>query len=263
MLFRIEDCSLQSGDEMNTSRIATSEKRLRAVARSKDGGDSAVCAFDAETGAPVVDIELVDRTILKLNAICRQVTMDFAIAVGKVVVDTLHSGNLESWRTGGAKGISFRMLARHPDLPMSPAALCRSVAIYELSRRLEIAQWKRISTSHIRLVLPLAHSEQARLLALADAQSWSVSRLNQEVATIASPTDHAKGGRRREPPLRRTMTNLGRCIDELENLLRLPHEEISAQTARSVRDAIPRLREACRKIEDEVRDERSLSAARG
>ncbi len=233
---------------MDTSGTTAFEKRLHAVARTKGGGNL-VCTSDLDTGATVGDIELVDRTILKLNAIGRQVTMDFAIAVGKVVVDALHSGNLESWRTAGAKSISFRMLARHPDLPMSPAALCRSVAIYELSQRLEVARWKRISTSHIRLVLPLPHAEQARLLGLADAHAWPVSRLNEEVASIPSGASRSKGGRRRGPRLRRTMTTLGRCIDELEKLLSLPHEEISVETARSVRDAIPCLREVCRKID--------------
>ncbi len=233
---------------MDTSHTATSEKRFRAVARTRGGEDSGVCRLDPETGAAVVDVELVDRTIRKLNAICRQVTLDFAIAVGRVVVDTLHSGNLESWRTRGAKGVSFRMLARHPDLPMSPAALCRSVAIYELSHRLEVGQWKRISTSHIRLVLPLPHAEQARLLGQADTHSWSVSRLNEEIAAIPSAAIRSKGGRRREPRLRRTMISLARCLDELDNLLGLQHEEISAETARSVRDAIPCLREVCRKL---------------
>ena len=236
---------------MNTSQTAILEERFDAIDRAKQVEDSAVRALDSETDV-AFEAELVDRAIVHLNAICRKVTLDFAITVGRVVVDTLHSGNLESWRARGFKGASFRVLARHPDLPMSPAALCRSVAIYELSRRLEVAQWERISTSHIRLVLPLAHAEQARLLGLADAQSWSVSRLNQEIAAISSPAVHPKGGRRRGPPLRRTMTNLGRCIDELESLLSLPHEKISAETARSVRDVIPRLREACRKIEDGV-----------
>jgi hypothetical protein len=234
---------------MNTSRTATLAKRLHAVAETKGDREPAVRTLDSETALSVVDAESVDRAILRLNAICRLVTMDFALAVGKVVVDTLHSGNLQSWLARGAKSISFRMLARHPDLPMSPAALCRSVAIYELSHRLEIARWKRISTSHIRLVLPLAHAEQARLLGLADAHSWSVSRLNEEIAAIPSAAIRSKGGRRRGPRLRRTMTTLGRCIDELENLLSLQHAEISAETARHVRDAIPGLREVCRRIE--------------
>jgi hypothetical protein len=141
------------------------------------------------------------------------------------------------------------MLARHPDLPMSPAALCRSVAIYELSHRLEVARWKRISTSHIRLVLPLPHAEQARLLGLAEGHSWSVSRLNEEIATNPSAAVRSKGGRRREPRLRKTMTSLARCIDELEKLLSLQDDEISVETARSVRDAIPCLRDVCRKID--------------
>lgn len=217
------------------------------IARAKGAGGAVASAVHARVDT-AVDTHVIDRAILRLNALCRQATMDFAIAVGKVVVDTLHSGSLESWRAAGSKGPSFRALARHPDLPMSPAALCRSVAIFELSHRLEIARWTRISTSHIRLVLPLGHAEQARLLDLADSHSWSVRRLNEEVAKLPAHEVSSKGGRTRESRLRRTMKVLERCIDDLEGLCTPPQREISAETAASLREAIPRLRELYRKI---------------
>ena len=75
---------------MNTSCTATLAKRLHAVAETKGDREPAVRTLDSETALSVVDAESVDRAILRLNAICRLVTMDFALAVGKVVVDSLH-----------------------------------------------------------------------------------------------------------------------------------------------------------------------------
>jgi hypothetical protein len=234
---------------MDREYSATLEKPDHAPALAKSVGEPAVPSLRRQTKA-ALDSELIDRTILRLNALCRRTTMDFALAVGGVVVDTLHSGNLELWRATGFKGVSFRALARHPDLPMSPAALCRSVAIYELSHRLEIRRWKRISTSHVRLVLPLEHAEQARLLELADAQSWSVSRLNEEVAQLPhNGPPSKKGGRTRGSRLRRTLKILARCISDLETLSTLEQEEISLETAQTLQDAIPRLRDFWRKLE--------------
>jgi hypothetical protein len=232
---------------MNTRRTQTLDNAVQASACAKGACGPAMLSLRREKDAEL-DREVIDRAILRLNVLCRQRTMDFAIAVGKVVVDTLHSGSLESWRSAGVKDASFRALARHPDLPMSPAALCRSVGIYELSHRCQIRRWKRISTSHVRVVLPLAPPEQARLLELADAHSWSVRRLNDEVAQLPSDGLPSKGGRARGSRLQRTLKILARCIDDLESLSAL-QGEISAETAQFLREAIPRLRDVCGTID--------------
>jgi hypothetical protein len=232
---------------MDRQCSATFEKPDHAPARAQAIGGPAVPTLSRKTDA-ALERELIDRAILRLNALCRRATMDFALAVGKVVVDTLHLGSLESWRAAGVKGVSFRALARHPDLPMSPPALCRSVAIYELSHRLEIRQWKRISISHVRLVLPLEHAEQARLLQLADSQSWSVSRLDEEVAQLPRKALSPKGGRARGSRLRRTLNILARCINDLETLSTL-QVEISTEARQSLCEAIPELRDICRKLD--------------
>lgn len=195
---------------------------------------------------------MIDRAVAQLNRICKQATFDFAMAVGRTVIDIFHSGNLETWRARGHKDASFRSLAKHVDLPMSPAALYRSVAIYELSQRLEIARWTHLSTSHIRLVLPLPSEEQARLLKLANANAWSVDRLDKEIATAPSMRLRRRGGPRRHSPIEKTLKALGAYIDEFGNFSEVQDGEISPETALTARKLIARLREACKGLEDRL-----------
>src|SRR3974377_309327 len=77
----------------------------------------------------------VERVVRQLNALCKTATFDFAMSVGKLIIDNFYSGDLGAWRNRGAKNFSFRRLAKHPDLPMSASALYWSTAIYEVSRR--------------------------------------------------------------------------------------------------------------------------------
>ena len=58
------------------------------------------------------------------------------------------------------------------------------LATYEVCERIGVRSWKHISTSHIRLVLPLAHEMQVKLLRSAEAQRWPVKHLEQEVETL-------------------------------------------------------------------------------
>jgi hypothetical protein len=231
----------------------TSEKRLRSVVQRQPADCVGPGPSRLSGQATIaVDTAVIERAVAQLNAICKQATFDFAMAVGRLVIDTFHSGDLQAWRTRGAKDVSFRMLAKHPNLPMSPAALYRSVAIYELAQRVDVTRLRRISTSHMRLVLPLPREDQERILLLADAQAWSVGRLDKEVAAIPFGHVSSKGGRKRSSKLRKTMKVIERCLDEADNLIGAQDEEISPETARGAKDLTSRLREACRRLDDRL-----------
>src|SRR6185437_7260192 len=123
---------------------------------------------------------------LKLNRLCRRSTLDFALSVGRLIVAELYVGDLEHLRSRNPrKDSSLRKLAKHPDLPMSPAGLCRSVAMFELHERLGGASWKHVSTSHMRLVLPLAPADQEHLIRMAEKNRWTTRRLADDVASLA------------------------------------------------------------------------------
>jgi hypothetical protein len=134
--------------------------------------------------APVVPHADLEQVVAQLNAIGKAATLRFALDVGAIVVNNFYDGDLDRWRKRDkGKDTSLRRLARHPNLPMSPPALYRCVAIYELCERIDITSWKHISTGHIRLVLPLPPERQLHLLSAAEADRWSVRQLDAKVET--------------------------------------------------------------------------------
>jgi CheY-like chemotaxis protein len=193
-------------------------------------------------------LSLVDRVVLRLNAIGKRVTFDLALSVGKVIVDSFYGGDLGVWRHRGTKEVSFRKLAKHPELSMSPSVLYRSVAIYELACRLGISPRGRLSTTHLRLALPLAEDDQERLLRSAELGTWSVSRLREEIESTLSPSA-IRGGRKRQAPFRRTLRALDRYLTESAGRAVVVSEEISPESVTEVSSALRRIQDTCAALE--------------
>jgi hypothetical protein len=198
----------------------------------------------------------VERVVRQLNTICKAATFDFAMAVGKLIVDSFYSGDLEAWRSRGIKNVSFRRLAKHPDLPMSATALYRSTAIYEVWQRTGAAEWKHLSTSHVRLVLPLAPGQQARLLQRAEANAWPVQRLREEIGALPLSNSASRGGRKRRPRLRKALQKLQAFLDESKNLLNAnaPVVDLSPESVRSLVQLLQSVQCACTELERQVSD---------
>lgn len=202
--------------------------------------------------------ELVDRVVLELNMIGRRATFDFTMSVGEVIIRSFYSGDLHSWRARGTKNASFRKLAAHPQLPMSSGALYRSVAIYEMCVRLGVRQWRHLCTSHLRLVLGIPHDEQLRLLKVAEAERWPVSRLEREVMLLKSilpDLNRRAGGRKRWSRLLRIRRKLDQCVDAVNGLMGIDEassDSTSPESARRVIDAVARVKHACSVFEDRV-----------
>jgi len=158
----------------------------------------------------------VQRVVIQLNKICKSATLDFALAVGQVIITNFYGGDLDRWRARGTRlELPLRKLAKHPDLPMSFLALYRSVSIYEICARLGVHGWKHVSTSHIRLVLPLRTADQCRLLELAESRRWTVRRLDQEIVQLMEHNPEVNthpGGHKRPSRLRRTVRVLEKFI---------------------------------------------------
>ena len=60
--------------------------------------------------APVSDA-VIDGVASKILKLYRQTTLDFSIAVGRLVVHDLYGGDIQRWRDHGAKDGSLRKLA--------------------------------------------------------------------------------------------------------------------------------------------------------
>lgn len=150
---------------------------------------------------PSLPDDVIDHVILELRRLQHNATLELALALGRVVVDHLYNGDPAAWRERGPKDGSFRQLARRLDASevpgLSAAALHRAVAIWDLEQRIGVTRRPRLTASHVRAVIGLPETEQARLLQASEDRSWTVQRLEKEVASVRRQT----AGNRGRPPL--------------------------------------------------------------
>jgi hypothetical protein len=192
---------------------------------------------------------VIRSTVVELNLLCKASTLQFALAVGALVIKRLYSGEVKQFRSRDRKrDISLRRVANHSDLAMSPSMLYGCVAIYELCERIGIQSWKHVSTSHLRLVLPLQPADQERLLRIAEDDRWPVRRLEEEVAAVRriSPPGMSRGGRKRDS-LRTAIHVLQRNLDAMLNVLEI--EASAPESKRPGLDVLRRALETCGAVE--------------
>jgi hypothetical protein len=170
--------------------------------------------IDVELSTDIEDDEL-NRVVLQLGRLVRTASLEFSLRVGALVIHHFYSGDTDAWRARGPKITSFRRLAAHPGLPMSPGALYRCVAIFELCDRLSApTRWRNLGASHLRAVLSVDVATQERLLAAANAERWTVRILQSEVNRNKSARLTKKGGRRSQPPVVKMLRSIGRSLNE-------------------------------------------------
>ncbi|HEY2514193.1 MAG TPA: hypothetical protein VGI39_25175 [Polyangiaceae bacterium] len=198
------------------------------------------------------DDAVIERVVDEVNTLYRVTTLSFALRVGRLIVDTFYGGDLEEWRKRGAKTMSFRRLARHPGIEVSPTVLYRAVAIYELAQRVGADGWQHISPTHMRLVLPLPAEHQGRLLGLADREQWSVARFRRELSAMKLERDR-RGGRRSHGPLRKALDHLGTSVSLCAEALSTEGaQDLSPESARSALELLRELRRAAAALEQRV-----------
>jgi hypothetical protein len=122
------------------------------------------------------------QAVAALNACHRKASFELVLSVGRLVFRTLFSDDLDAWRRQGFKGASLRKIANHPQLAMGPDELLRLTATYEVCMRLGVLAWHHVSAQHVELVLDLPSEDQERLLDAAERASWSIRKLEGEVA---------------------------------------------------------------------------------
>lgn len=124
---------------------------------------------------------VIESVVHALRAMQDAATLQFALAVGQLVTERFFDGDVQKLRSHGPKDVSLRRLAEHPDLPFSASTLTRAVGVYELVDRLGgIEAVKRLSYSHLRVVLGIPEKQQVRLLEKAAEQTWPVAQLEVE-----------------------------------------------------------------------------------
>jgi hypothetical protein len=156
----------------------------------------------------------VDIVVAQIKRLTRNATLEYALRVGAVIIHHFYDGDTEAWRSRGPKTASFRRLAQRPDLPLSAGSLYRCVALFELCDRLNApSRWEHLGASHLRLVLGLPPSTQERLLAVANAQRWTVKVLQQHVLRNKS-SRLTSGGRCAQLPLAKSLRSVQKCLED-------------------------------------------------
>jgi len=162
--------------------------------------------------------EQIEQVVSELNGICRASSLEFALKVGAVIIHNFYNGDTNAWRDRGPKLHSFRRLAEHPDLLISPGALYRCVAVFELCDRLRApARWRRLGASHLRAVIGLPAEKQEALLTTANEQRWSVQLLHAKAQEVRE--DRRRGGRRAQSPLEKKLRALEERLRDCESAL--------------------------------------------
>jgi hypothetical protein len=200
--------------------------------------------------------ERIGKTIVELRKLTRGASLQFALGVGRVVVDTLYEGDVAAWRSRARKNHALRVLAARTDLPLSASALYRALAIYELSQKQAGGQgWQHLGVSHLRVVLGLAEDVQAELLGRAEAEQWTVARLEREAVTLRSGL-RPSGGRK---PVPRYLKSIRRIFEltSPEALEGLESTELGASEVAELTEKI----EAARRRLDQL--QRRLAQSRG
>lgn len=169
----------------------------------------------SEEHAPVLESTRgrIERATARINEIVGVTSLQFALSVGRVVVEDLYGGRLDHWRERGPKEWSLRQLANEPSLCISASALYRAMAIYELKIRMhDHPMWEMLSVCHIRAVLGLPDHEQRRLLDLALERQLSAKALEDAVASVRSELKSSRGGRPRKPRFIRSIEQAERAM---------------------------------------------------
>jgi hypothetical protein len=192
----------------------------------------------------------VDDIVLQLRAMARGAGLSFAIAAGRLIVDSFYGGMIDSWREKGTKNASFRRLARRPDLPMSATSLYRCVAIYDLYKRLPaLSEWRHVTVSHARAVLPLGPGMQESMLERAEEKRWSVAKLEAEVAALRP--EQRRRARTDISPLVKILQRLRTALDNEAVDLTLAKDQPRGEG--QLLGTLQRIRATCEELENQLR----------
>jgi hypothetical protein len=181
----------------------------------------------------------IDIVVAQIKRLARTANLEFSLRVGAVIIHHFYGGDTDSWRSRGPKISSFRRLSQHPDLPLSAGALYRCVALFELCDRLNApTRWEHLGASHLRLVLGLPADTQEKLLALANANRWTVKTFQREIVRERA-VRVTSGGRRAEPSIIKSLKSVRRCLYDHRNVL----EDMQAASREDIESNVQLLEE--------------------
>jgi hypothetical protein len=176
-------------------------------------------ALTVAAATPVVAQAVIDALADKILRLYRTTTLDFSIAVGKMVVDDLYEGDIQRWRDHGATDGSFRRVAeklKKQGRALSATALQQAVGVFDLELRVGVTARPQLTATHIRAVVGLPAVQQEALLGTSEARDWTSDKLEKE-ATKARAKLATRPGRKPLHPVVRTTNQWKRDLDDADN----------------------------------------------
>lgn len=164
--------------------------------------------FDAETNA---ENAAISATIADINAAARKSGVELALEVSALVLKRFFNDDYAAFTTvDRSKEHSYRKLAAHPDLEMSPSTLQRLVRIGHQAATMPTGLAESLSPRHHRALLTVAsENERESLAAQALQQGWSSTVLEAKVRATRPPSN--AGRKPLAPAVRRTRA-IGRAL---------------------------------------------------
>ena len=148
----------------------------------------------------------LDATVDALCELTRRRGIEYAVEVGRTILDGVYGGDVDRLRARHKQCPSLRALAAHPNMPLSSTALHQAIHIYLLVERMPGVVDTELTRTHLTAVLPLTPPKQAELLSHAVAKGWTTNQLKQAVRAHAP---RGRGGRPRLPRVVKTLHQLG------------------------------------------------------
>ncbi|HYP99354.1 MAG TPA: hypothetical protein VER96_11850 [Polyangiaceae bacterium] len=200
----------------------------------------------------------LDALTLRVNEICRSATFDLAFRIGELIIKELFANDTDLWEKERTHARSYRALASRGDLALSPSALCRAVGVYSLVEQMGGRErWHHLGASHFQEVLSLGLEARRDLLTLAEEQQWPVSRLRIEAARYHRRGRAHSAANRQARSIRLLASRVNKYRQDLSTDEPV---EMSAESARSVQDAVRQLAREVEELETWLKGQRAEAA---
>jgi len=204
--------------------------------------DSTLLVPSKLPGATTLDTTLVEETLLQIQELHTEGAIATALAVGRRVLANFFDSDSELYERTHREHLSFRELARRPELPFHPKYLYRSVRLVEQLRLLPDVLSEQLHYSHQLELLPLRDpGTKLQLAERAVAEGWSVVRLRAAVREARGVPEGS--GRRAKPAIHKGVKTAIRGFEQaLEGPLEGPEfSDYTDQQGRALIEALDEL----------------------
>ena len=166
-------------------------------------------------GEAEADESLIDQAVDELNRRYAVKGLETMRAIGEYVIQYFFDGDPDNFREKGKKHVSFRELAKHPNLRVSYNFIWNAVSVVDQMRLLPENIAEALPPSHHKLLLPIkSEKKKVALAEKAVEKGLSKRDLEKEVAKVREKEKgDSRAGRPPLPAFVKGLTRLKKAVD--------------------------------------------------